>query len=117
MANDKDFQEITLTSAIPNISMVGGPGILTFSGDTGTATGVEIVLTTDNQVPANNVIRLNIPQVAPVAFANPVLTATIEAAFGFAFHVKATRLTFKLVGAGDGSTAVVIRWFPVRVPY
>lgn len=118
----KDFQEITLTDDPDELSirMVGMPGIITMSGDTGTATGVEVVLSTDIStppVPANDVIRLNIPDVVPVPFVNPVLTASIEAAFGYSFPVQASRLTFKLVGTADGDTAVVIRWFPVATPY
>lgn len=109
----KNFQEITLTTANLTQSMVSPPGILTFSGTPDSAT-VLITLTND-AVAGPNSVPLSIPgPLSPIAFANPILAATITAST--AFNVLAQRLTFTASGGG-GSESITIRWYPVLSPF
>lgn len=99
----KDYQEITLSAANPTQSLVSDPGYIVLSG-TFDGGSVTISLTEDlSNTP------INIPATEPTAFTNPV-------AGNLAFPVQAHRLTFAIAGGG-GSESVLVRWYPVHIPY
>lgn len=101
MADEKDFQELTLTSASLTGSLVAGPGYVSIGGTFDTA-GVTITLTGDN-------VPISINSIDGATFANPVLTE-------ISFPVNATRLTFTAAG-GLGSENISVKWYQVRQPY
>ncbi len=105
----KNFQEITLTSGNLVDSMVGSPGILSFSGTPDSA-AVTVTLTDGT----SNDVLLGLATDIDPTIANPVTAAQITAGGGV--NVQAERLTFTASG-GLGSENITVRWYPVGTPY
>lgn len=90
----KDFEELTLTGAADSGDLVSTPGVISVSGNFG---GGDLVLSMTGD--DSNA---------------PYVTFT-SAAGADAQYIIANRLTF--TSAGDGTTNLSIKWFPVRTPY